>query len=188
MAVSTQDPPHNLQLVLDFVNTLDVEKQIDELDTPAGLRAWLDEHELGSSEALRLGRSEVQRAMALREALRAVLRQHNHSAPSTNGDAPAGDLLDEVATAGRLAICFEADGSVRIAPRASGYAGVLAQLLVPVVQAAADGSWLRAKACDADDCLEAFYDNSRNRSGRWCDMAVCGNRTKVRAYRSKQPR
>ena len=48
-------------------------------------------------------------------------------------------------------------------------------------------AWSKSvKACQADDCHWAFYDSSRNRSGRWCDMAVCGNREKVRAYRSKR--
>ena len=59
-------------------------------------------------------------------------------------------------------------------------------LLVPIAQATGDGSWDRVKACPAGDCQWAFYDRSRNRSARWCDMAVCGNRTKVRAYRSKR--
>ncbi len=58
-------------------------------------------------------------------------------------------------------------------------------LLIPVAESIADGSWQRAKACRASDCMWAFYDRSRNRSGTWCDMAVCGNRTKVRAYRAR---
>jgi predicted RNA-binding Zn ribbon-like protein len=48
-----------------------------------------------------------------------------------------------------------------------------------------DGTWARVKACRAEDCRWAFYDFSRNRSGTWCDMAVCGNRAKVRAYRAR---
>ena len=91
-----------------------------------------------------------------------------------------------MAERGRLSVRFAADGSVELAPRAGGFAGALAALLVPVARAAADGSWQRVKACAADDCQWAFYDRSRNRAGRWCDMAVCGNRTKVRAYRTKR--
>jgi predicted RNA-binding Zn ribbon-like protein len=49
-----------------------------------------------------------------------------------------------------------------------------------------DGSWARLKACAGPECEWAFYDRSRNRSGLWCDMAVCGSRHKVRAYRSRQ--
>ena len=58
-------------------------------------------------------------------------------------------------------------------------------VVVPVAEAVRDRSWQRVKACRADDCRWAFYDRSRNRSGVWCDMAVCGNRAKVRAYRRR---
>jgi predicted RNA-binding Zn ribbon-like protein len=48
-----------------------------------------------------------------------------------------------------------------------------------------DGTWDRMKACRADDCEWAFYDSSRNRSGTWCSMEVCGNRAKARAFRAR---
>ena len=69
----------------------------------------------------------------------------------------------------------------------SNLLGFLATLLVPVAEASRDGSWQRVKACRAGDCLWAFYDRSRNRSGVWCNMAVCGNRAKVRTYRQRSP-
>ncbi len=40
----------------------------------------------------------------------------------------------------------------------------------------------RVKKCRAEDCNWLFVDSSRNRSRRWCDMADCGNRAKVRRY------
>jgi predicted RNA-binding Zn ribbon-like protein len=49
----------------------------------------------------------------------------------------------------------------------------------------ADGSWERLKICPADDCHWAFYDASKNRSRTWCNMQVCGNRKKTRAYRAR---
>jgi predicted RNA-binding Zn ribbon-like protein len=49
-----------------------------------------------------------------------------------------------------------------------------------------DGTWVRLKACLDPDCGWAFYDRSRNRSGHWCEMAVCGSRHKVRAYRARR--
>ena len=91
-----------------------------------------------------------------------------------------------MAERGALSVHFTADGRVTLAPRGIGIDAALAGLLVPVAHAAADGSWERMKVCGAGDCRWAFYDFSRNRSGRWCDMAVCGNRTKVRAYRSRR--
>ena len=48
------------------------------------------------------------------------------------------------------------------------------------------GELERVKICPADDCLWAFYDESRNGSRQWCSMAVCGNRAKARAHRARQ--
>jgi predicted RNA-binding Zn ribbon-like protein len=180
--VSRDVPPHNLQLVIDFVNTRDVENDVDRLATPGQLTQWLDDQGLVADEAPTVRATHVTQAVALREALRAVLLAHTHG----ERDEDAGTQLEHVAERGALSVRFAPDGSVQIAPRASGYAGILAQLLVPAAYASLDGSWKRLKACDADDCLEAFYDQSRNRSGRWCDMADCGNRSKVRAYRSRR--
>jgi predicted RNA-binding Zn ribbon-like protein len=185
MSVSSPDPPHGLQLVIDFVNTRDLELGTDELETPAGLLGWLRDRGVGGVSAgdLEGPLREAQRvrAVALREALRAALLAHSGGGP----DAKALAELEGVAERGRLSVRFHPDGTVDVAPRAPGFAGSLARLLVPISAAAADGTWGRVKACRADDCRWAFYDHSRNRSGRWCDMAVCGNRTKVRTYRAK---
>jgi predicted RNA-binding Zn ribbon-like protein len=59
----------------------------------------------------------------------------------------------------------------------------IGELLISVTASMAAGSWNRLKICANDACQEAFYDTSRNRSGRWCSMAKCGNRMKGRAYR-----
>jgi predicted RNA-binding Zn ribbon-like protein len=176
-------PPHNLQLVLDFVNTLDVEAGEDRTDTPGHLATWLAEQGLRDGDEPALDAPEFDQAIELRESLRTVLLAHN------DRDLELGETarhLEEVAERGRLSVRFGDSGAIEIAPRAEGFDGVLAQLLVPVTHAAMDGSWARVKACVADDCQWAFWDSSRNRSGRWCDMAVCGNREKVRTYRSRQ--
>jgi predicted RNA-binding Zn ribbon-like protein len=185
MAVSSpkSTPPHNLQLVIDFVNTLDVEEGEDRADTPAHLATWLHEQGLRDAGAPTLGTGEFQHAIDLRESLRTVLLSHN------GGEQEPGEAarrLEEVAERGQLSVRFGEGDAIEIAPRVEGFDGVLARLLVPVTHAAMDGSWARVKACVADDCRWAFWDSSRNRSGRWCDMAVCGNREKVRTYRSRR--
>ena len=60
-------------------------------------------------------------------------------------------------------------------------------MLAIVAAAQAEGTWERLKSCPATDCRWAFYDKSRNRSAVWCNMAVCGNRAKVRSYRERPP-
>jgi predicted RNA-binding Zn ribbon-like protein len=43
------------------------------------------------------------------------------------------------------------------------------------------------RECASDRCAWLFLDRSRNRSRRWCDMKICGNRAKSRLhYRRKQ--
>jgi predicted RNA-binding Zn ribbon-like protein len=170
--------------VIHFVNTLDLESDTDELATAHGLAAWLGQRELlppGSPEPSAV---DHEQAIALREALRSLMLANNGAA----SDERAVELLERTARRGELGVHFSPPGSVSLTPGSSGFAGAMARLLVPVAQAFADGSWRRVKACRADDCQWAFYDRSRNRSGVWCEMAVCGNRTKVRAYRDRAAR
>jgi predicted RNA-binding Zn ribbon-like protein len=177
--------PNQLDLVIDFVNTLDVEDGADELATQDGLKTWLAQRRvLEPSRAVAPSEEDRRAAIRLREALRDLMLANN-GGPRAN---EAGQELERVARRGDLGVHFDHGGSISIAPDAEGFAAALARLLVPVARALSDGSWQRVKACRAADCHWAFYDRSRNRSGVWCEMAVCGNRTKVRAYRERAPR
>ena len=40
----------------------------------------------------------------------------------------------------------------------------------------------RLHACASDTCRWLFLDTSKNRTRRWCDMQICGNREKARRY------
>jgi predicted RNA-binding Zn ribbon-like protein len=182
MVSSENSPPHNLQLVIDFVNTRDVEAGSDRTRTPAEMAEWLSEQGLCPADAPAPSEAEHRKAIELRESLREVLHAHTHRESSPEAER----RLEDVAQQGQLSVRFGASGGVEVVPRAQGYDAALAELLVPVAYAALDGTWQRVKACDDDGCLWAFYDSSRNRSGRWCDMAVCGNRTKVRTYRARR--
>jgi len=57
-----------------------------------------------------------------------------------------------------------------------------ATLLAIVAREMLTGRWPRLKICPGEDCGWAFYDHSRNRSGRWCSMTICGGRAKARAH------
>jgi predicted RNA-binding Zn ribbon-like protein len=182
VSISTK-PPSSLELVIEFVNTRDIDAGRDELEGPRQLGVWLTERGLLERGAGELNEAELGRALALREALRELMLANNGEQPATRAAAE----LERAARRGDLGVRFEADGSAELAPAHAGLDGALARLLVAVVRAQADGSWQRVKACREHSCHWAFYDGSRNRSGVWCDMAVCGNRTKVRAYRKRTP-
>jgi predicted RNA-binding Zn ribbon-like protein len=172
--------PHRLDLVIDFVNTFDRESGVDQLSTPVALAQWLVARGLLDAVSA-LNARELAGALSLREALRGAMLAHNGAPADGLDDA----RLEAVARGGKLEVQFTSAEEVRLVPREAGIAGALAALLIPVAHAIGDGSWSRAKACRAEDCQWAFYDRSRNRSGTWCEMAVCGNRTKVRAYRRR---
>jgi predicted RNA-binding Zn ribbon-like protein len=182
MAMRDLTPPNDLGLVIDFVNTLDIDEHTDALTDTEGATAWLKERGLLGGRDAQLSERDRKRAVSVREALRRMLLANNGAEPSTEAAA----VLEGAAREGDLGVHFGGDGAT-LAPGASGFPAALANLLVPVARAMADGTWERVKACRADDCEWAFYDRSRNRSGVWCDMAVCGNREKVRTYRRRGP-
>ncbi|HEX3511993.1 MAG TPA: CGNR zinc finger domain-containing protein [Solirubrobacteraceae bacterium] len=181
MTGTSSSPPDGLDLVIDFVNTFDVEEGVEQLGSGGELAGWLRARGLLDGRP-RLDQRDLGRALELREALRAIMLANNGGAD----DPGAVEVLERTARAGALRVRFGGVGA-ELAPDAAGLDGALAKLLVPVARAMEAGTWQRAKACRADDCRWAFYDRSRNRSGVWCDMAVCGNRTKVRAYRRRGP-
>jgi predicted RNA-binding Zn ribbon-like protein len=177
----TQLVPGGLDLVIDFVNTRDLEEDTEELATPQALAAWLLARGLLARRATPPNAADRRRAVGLREALRALMLANS----TGSSDEAALAELEQAASRGQLGVHFAADGSVQMTPASPGIDGALARLLVPVAAAIADGTWQRVKACQAEGCRYAFYDRSRNRAGIWCDMAVCGNRTKIRAYRAR---
>ena len=182
--------PEELTLLKEFANSLDVEEGTDDLGSPAALTAWLAARRLveATDEA---SDDELAVARRLRSGLRRALAAHHdagHDADHDEASAGPGpgelDELDAVASALPLRVAFEGGGP-RLVGVPGGVRGALARLLADVALAQCRGTWDRLKICPADDCAWVFYDQSKNRSRRWCSMGVCGNRTKVRAYRDR---
>src|SRR5688572_25532101 len=179
MADTVQSAPGELELVRAFVNTNDVDDGIEQIGSPAQLAGWLAEH--GFEAGGKLTRRDVERAVELREALRALLLA-NAGEPL---DRDAVERLNGTAERARLLVRFEDDGGSALAPEKPGVDGALGAILAIVYRSMAEGTWSRLKACRSDTCLWAFYDKSKNRSAHWCSMAVCGNRAKARTYRQR---
>ncbi len=177
--------PGPLEIVRAFVNTRDVDDGTELLAGPAELARWLADQGLADDAGKQLRATataaDVQRAIELREALRAHLLAH-HDQPLPAGAAAP---LDAAAQRARLTLRFSGADETTLEPAAGGVDGALGRLLAIVARSIADGTWQRLKACPADTCQWAFYDVSRNRSAVWCDMRVCGNRAKVRGFRER---
>lgn len=112
-----------------------------------------------------------------------------HAKVAANAGRPTSrehlDVIHAAARRAGLRPRFGPDGPV-IEPSRSGAAGALGQLVAIAFLADLDGSWAHLKTCASDSCHAVFFDRSKNHSGRWCSMSVCGNRAKVRAWRERQ--
>lgn len=47
-------------------------------------------------------------------------------------------------------------------------------------------AWRRLKQCHNPDCRSTFYDRSKNTSGVWHSVKVCGNAANLRASRARR--
>jgi len=179
--------PAELALVYDFANALDERTfrphvpggRRDLIDSPDALRGWLVAR--GFSVPA-LTDHDLSRARGLRAALRAAIASNLE--PGARASARAA--IGSVAAGLPLVVSLGEGGQPTLQSARSGLEGTLAAILAQAVGAAADDTWTRLKMCSAPDCRWVFYDASKPRTGRWCAMAICGNRTKTRAYRRRR--
>lgn len=167
-------------LLVEFVNTRDVEAGSDAVADPERLGDWIADH---TDEHLpALDEMEHERALALRESLRALLRANNGVEPEPEELA----ALREAAERSRYRSAISSEGRLTIEPARSDLSGFEARLLLALECVQSHGAWPRLKACTEESCQWAFFDTTRNGSRTWCSMDVCGNRAKTRRYRSRR--
>lgn len=164
--------PPELRPIQDFVNTNDLIAGRDALSSPAALSSWLEDHRFTNSGVTD---AEYQQAVGVREAVRMFLSR-DRGQPS---DLEIS-LLDDVGRRARLQWTFEPDGTVQLRAKSAGVSGALGTILAPLLSAALTGSLARLKTCR--NCRWVFYDYSKNRSGTWCSMSLCGSRAKAKRY------
>ncbi|MEV4510568.1 CGNR zinc finger domain-containing protein [Dactylosporangium sp. NPDC049525] len=184
--------PGGLALVEAFLRTRNT------VTSPRTLAAWLRAHDFRCGP---LTDSSLAVAVGVREAIRA-LADANSAVPApgpptpsalSDPSGPAVPALDALLLEHRVTPALTGDpASPVLRWRAAGtepgdgLPAALAVILGGVVTAIADGTWPRFKTCAADDCRYAFYDHTRNRSTRWCDVAGCGVNSRMRAYRTRR--
>ncbi|MGC3995211.1 MAG: CGNR zinc finger domain-containing protein [Propionicimonas sp.] len=150
-------PQRDAELVVDFLNTVDLEAGTDLLDDPGAFAAWCAAH------------GTVPGDLGFAREVRDVLRRAVTRPVAGDLSMPVVALHATVGPDGVDVAGLDAAGAV----------------LACAGRLTARGEWSRVKLCPGDDCGEAFYDRSRNHSRVWCDMAVCGNVAKVRTSRRR---
>jgi predicted RNA-binding Zn ribbon-like protein len=145
---------------------------------------------VGRKGAARTLDAVARQAHALRDWLAVFLDRH--------AERPLGrDALRELAPLNRL---LERDETHRtIEALSSGSQPLVCRqvrrwtpdrLLMPVAEAIADlvcnGDFRLVRGCDGADCVLRFYDRTKAHGRRWCSMALCGNRAKAAAHRTRR--
>jgi predicted RNA-binding Zn ribbon-like protein len=177
-------------LALDFVNTVayraDPVKKNDRLQGAEDVLRWASQAQLPDLAAIKsgpkVGAAALRHIREVREQLFAVF----HAIAS--GDPIPADTLGRVGnafhecSAKRRLSSDEAE--VRWTWRASARSADY--LLYPVLASATDlltsASHGLVRQCEDAGCGWLFLDRSNARKRRWCSMADCGNRNKVRNY------
>ena len=173
--------PQPLYLVQRFVNSADLETGEDELTSPDALRDWFAERGLMEPDE-DAGAADLRRAIDVREGLRAILRQNN----GLPLDEKRVERLDRAVGRAAVRVSFASGRDPELVTDVKGVDGAIARLMAIVAAAVEHGRWERLKACPREECEWAFFDRSKNRSGRWCSMAACGNIEKAKAFRARR--
>lgn len=177
MEVANTEAPDGLELIRQFVNTIDLEAGSDPFQ-PHRLEEWC--RQSGFEDPLT--REEVADLCRLREAIRAILEAHAGEGEEAVGFAVLQPLGDRAAFKMR----FSENGALALEPVGSGAEAIAGTMLAAIYDAVRVGTWSRLKACRKHSCRWAFYDRSKNGSGAWCDMAICGNRVKAQRRRTRE--
>jgi len=186
---------------LDFINSIatPVDVPFDWISDGSGLLRWIAQAKLVPPDVLDAVKSRAttddldkvaRQARELREWFRGFVSRHM-GRPLTRralkGLEPLNQLLERDETFGRIVenghnrsgFSFERTRHWRSAEA----------LLMPIGEAMArvicEESFTDVKACEGPACTLVFADHTRSRARRWCSMAICGNRAKQAAHRSR---
>lgn len=160
------------ETIVNFVNTLDVSTGDDELADLAGLKSWLADPSVTERDR--------RDAVDLRERLRRTLLAHHDGAD----DPESLEAISALTDRHHLTLRF-VDGTAELASQRPGFDAFVASVANAIMSLQHHRQWLRVRICPTSDCLEAFHDQSRGGTRRWCSMEECGNRSKVGRYRTR---
>ncbi|MDA9497637.1 hypothetical protein XI05_08985 [Bradyrhizobium sp. CCBAU 11357] len=188
-------------LGLDFLNSVatPVDTPVDWIDDGAGLIDWLSQAKLVAAEELDALKARARpdeldkvadQARDLREWFRGFVL--NHAGKPLTEKAlhelgPLNSLLERDEAFSRIE-AGQDDGGVFALRMKRRWRSPVA-LLLPIGEAMAkfvcEEDFSDVKACEGHNCTMLFADHTRRRARRWCIMAVCGNRAKQAAHRSR---
>jgi predicted RNA-binding Zn ribbon-like protein len=176
-------------LPLDFLNTEAMlnGQPADLLRDGDDLLRWVAESGLATKPETRLLRqagasvraSWLKESHRLRAGLRAMFSRVAGGQPLRPSDL---DRINEVLASSTATMRLEPGDptpSLQLQANAVTPAFLVARATAEFL-ASADLTLVRR--CQGDGCILFFYDTTKSHTRRWCSMATCGNRTKVKAH------
>ncbi|MGO1629451.1 MULTISPECIES: CGNR zinc finger domain-containing protein [unclassified Microbacterium] len=147
--------------------------RVERIPTPDRLVDWLAASGLAVDSCTA---AELELARELRESIHTAATAAAGTSPLP---ASAVRVINNSSARGRAVAVLTPEGERRWQlSSASGVEdalGVIAADAISIIAGERDG---RLALCASPTCRAAFFDTSRSRSRRWCDMNTCGNRQK----------
>ena len=148
----------------------------DALKSAADLARWLRAAGLGETAP---DESDLALARSLREAIYGLVLARTQGEPLQERDRLT---LNAIASGHAPFVCLSDAG---VATTFGSVRQLLTGLALEAIALIGTESRSRLRQCEAENCAVLFLDESRKGERRWCSMASCGNRAKVRSFRQR---
>ncbi len=125
---------------------------------------------------------------ALREQLRTTLERWAMAGSLTARDAEALDRWVSTTPLRQRVTKISGRIELTLEPLTRDWNWAMGRIAASVLEMVAGNAPERLKICGNPDCRRMFYDQTLNRSKRFCSASRCGNVMRVRRFRAKQPR
>ncbi|MEU0312174.1 CGNR zinc finger domain-containing protein [Nocardioides sp. NPDC006273] len=146
---------------------------VERIPTPQRLLDWLAVYGLAVDACTP---AQLRLARELRESIHAVATA---AASQDSLPATAVDVINDHSARGRATALLTPEckrhWQLSSASTLTDALGVIAADAIAIISGERDG---RLALCASPTCRAAFFDTSRSRTRRWCDMNTCGNREK----------
>ncbi|MFJ7299328.1 CGNR zinc finger domain-containing protein [Streptomyces sp. NPDC099088] len=156
---------------------------VERIPAPHRLVDWLEVNGLAVDSCTA---AQLDLARELREAIHAAATA---AACQDTLPASAVHVINDRSAQGRAAAILTPEGRRRwrlsSASCVEDALGVIAADAIGIVAGERDG---RLALCASPTCRAAFFDTSRSRTRKWCDMNTCGNRQKKARFQANQRR
>jgi len=150
---------------------------VERIPTPHRLVDWLAVNGLTVRSCTA---GQLDRARQLREAVHAAATAAARGEPLP---ASAVRIINEHSAQGSAVAALTPDGTRQWRTSSVEDAlGVIAADAIDIISGVRDG---RLALCASPTCRAAFFDTSRSRTRRWCDMNTCGNREKKARFNAR---